>query len=72
MWDGFAGPATDLVVAQGATATVTARAAIVMAAGAALFSSVVVGDDPALVDEVRALVRAALAQSLAAAAATRS
>ncbi|MEI2652695.1 MAG: helix-turn-helix domain-containing protein [Microthrixaceae bacterium] len=72
MWDGFAGPATDLVVAQGATATVTARATIVMAAGAALFSSVVVGDDPALVDEVRALVRAALAQSLAAAAATRS
>ncbi|MFN8052554.1 MAG: helix-turn-helix domain-containing protein [Acidimicrobiales bacterium] len=64
MWDGFVGPATELAVDQGAAAAKVARAAIAVAAGAALFTSVMVGDDPALMASVRSLVSDALVSSL--------
>lgn len=64
IWDGFSGPATGLVVEQGAAVEAAARAAIVVAAGAALFSSVVVGRDRAVRDEVRHLLRVALVGAL--------
>lgn len=65
IWDGFSGPASELAVDQGAGGLRQARAAIAVAAGAALFSSVVIGEDRDLRDEVRALLRTALVDSLA-------
>lgn len=64
MWDRFSGPASELAVGQGAGATSQARAAIAVAAGAALFSSVLIRDDHALRDEIRAFLRTALTDAL--------
>jgi len=50
LWEGFSGPASALV----ADRSVDAQAAIVLAAGAALFLSLVASDDPALRDRVAA------------------
>ena len=59
LWDAFTGPASDLVADQGVR-TDAARAAIVVAAGAALFSSIVIGDDDGLRADVRELLRSVL------------
>lgn len=64
MWDGFSGPASQLAVDQGADAVRPARAAIAVAAGAALFASVLVGDDRDLRAEIRTLLRTALTDAL--------
>ncbi|MBX9921685.1 MAG: TetR/AcrR family transcriptional regulator, partial [Mycolicibacterium frederiksbergense] len=47
LWDGFSGPAIELFAAQGYGAEVDARAALAMAAGAALFVTTVAVDDDA-------------------------
>jgi len=65
MWDGFSGPASELAVQQGAGAAHQARAAIAVAAGSALFTSVLIGDDQSLRDEIRSLLRTALVDALA-------
>jgi AcrR family transcriptional regulator len=65
LWDEFTGPPSELAVDQGAGETRSAQAAIAVAAGAALFSSVLIGDDPVLLDDIRALLRAALMSTLA-------
>lgn len=64
LWNGFTGPPSTLAVDQGADDAVSARAAIAVAAGAALFSSVVIGDDPDLREEVLSLLRTTLISAL--------
>jgi AcrR family transcriptional regulator len=61
IWDGFSQPASDLVLDQGAGTSTAVRSAIAVAAGAALFSSVLVGDDAELRDGIRELLRTVLA-----------
>jgi hypothetical protein len=61
IWEGFTGPATALIADDSdVDAVATARAAIVIAAGAALFSSAMVPDDAGVRSTVRSLLRQVL------------
>lgn len=80
LWRGFSGPASALVDPHGAAASdategstahrpdpdrlVAAQAAIVLAAGAALFLSLVVGGDDRVRDQVMSALRASMAEIL--------
>lgn len=66
IWDGFSQPASDLAIDQGAGTAIAARSAIAVAAGAALFTSVLVGDDAELRDGIRNLLRSVLADAVGA------
>lgn len=65
LWDGFSGPAIELFAAQGYGTEVDARAALAMAAGAALFVTTVAVDDdaPALQDRLVRMLCDALGAS---------
>lgn len=77
LWDGFSDPAVALLADLGGdaprserdAAATSARAAIAVAAGAALFCSSVVGNDPGVRDAVAHLVRTGLRHSLSGGAA---
>ncbi|MBU9763134.1 helix-turn-helix transcriptional regulator [Mycobacterium sp. TNTM28] len=62
LWRGFSGPAVELFAAQGYGSQADARAALTMAAGAALFMTTVAVDDDSAVlqDRLVALLCAAL------------
>jgi AcrR family transcriptional regulator len=65
LWAGFSGPAIDLFAAQGYGTESDARAALAMAAGAALFVTTIAVDDdaPVLQDRVVQMLCAALGAS---------
>src|SRR6478735_3785659 len=65
LWAGFSGPAIELFAAQGYGAEVDARAALAMAAGAALFVTTVAVDDdaPVLQDRLVQMLCTALGAS---------
>lgn len=64
IWDGFSQPASELATNQGAGTSIAVRSAIAVAAGAALFSSVLIGDDAELRNGIRDLVRSVLGEAV--------
>ncbi|WP_280832796.1 TetR/AcrR family transcriptional regulator [Mycolicibacterium frederiksbergense] len=65
LWDGFSGPAIEMFAAEGYGSEADARAALAMAAGAALFTTTVAVDDdsPDLQQRLARLLRQALGLS---------